>query len=444
MAIQGMELFAVAVVILLFIMVLKQFGIMEPLSLDDSTDSDLELAMVRHQPEGLEQLQAQTKFTRKELQSLYRGFKNDFVIGLSVLLRGSVTEKLRWAFNLYDINKDGYITKEEMLAIMKSIYDMMGRYTFPSVKDDAAFEHVEKFFQKMDRNRDGVVTIDEFIETCQKAFLVFFHSLDMDCEDSDKVQIGENKFVNKSVLLSHLNTYNLYYKGEALQLRHREEEGELIIEGLLNVFWGVRRPIRLQMQDEKEADRPRPSLTSLSAETDINTLNEVTTAEDQSKDLSEEKDDEVVSVKQTAVFTPAFGSVTNVRVNSCMNTAQVMRVLLNKFKIENSPDEFSLYTVHTSGERRQLKPNDHPLVLRVLQGPCEQVSKMFLMEADQVEEVTSDVAQYIKFELPVLQSFIAKLQEEEEREMQKLMKRYADMRRIIKKYMRSIADSTTR
>ncbi len=34
------------------------------------------------------------------------------------------------------------------------------------------------------------------------------------------------------------------------------------------------------------------------------------------------------------------------------------------------------------------------------------------------------VAQYIKFELPVLQSFIAKLQEEEEREMQKLKKRY--------------------
>lgn len=36
----------------------------------------------------------------------------DFVIGLSVLLRGSITEKLNWAFNLYDINKDGYITKE--------------------------------------------------------------------------------------------------------------------------------------------------------------------------------------------------------------------------------------------------------------------------------------------------------------------------------------------
>lgn len=52
---------------------------------------------------------------------------------------------------------------------------------------------------------------------------------------------------------------------------------------------------------------------------------------------------------QTAVFTPAYGSVTNVRINSCMSTPQVLRVLLNKFKIENSPDDFALYLVHASG-----------------------------------------------------------------------------------------------
>ncbi|KAM6178595.1 calsenilin isoform 2-T2 [Rhynchocyon petersi] len=215
MGIQGMELCAMAVVVLLFIAVLKQFGILEPISMEDSSDSELELSTVRHQPEGLDQLQAQTKFTKKELQSLYRGFKNecptglvdedtfkliysqffpqgdattyahflfnafdadgngaihfeDFVVGLSILLRGTVHEKLKWAFNLYDINKDGYITKEEMLAIMKSIYDMMGRHTYPILREDAPLEHVERFFQKMDRNQDGVVTIDEFLETCQK------------------------------------------------------------------------------------------------------------------------------------------------------------------------------------------------------------------------------------------------------------------------------------
>ncbi|NWH68065.1 CSEN protein, partial [Geococcyx californianus] len=181
----------------------------------DSGDVELELSVVRHQPEELEQLLVRTKFSKTELQSLYRGFKNecpsglvdeetfkliysqffpqgdasayahflfdafdadgngaicfqDFAVGLSVLLRGTVQQKLTWAFNLYDVNKDGCITKEEMLEIMKSIYDMLGRSTQPPPRDSAPAEHVELFFQKMDRNGDGVVTFEEFLETCQQ------------------------------------------------------------------------------------------------------------------------------------------------------------------------------------------------------------------------------------------------------------------------------------
>ncbi|XP_030626838.1 Kv channel-interacting protein 2 isoform X3 [Chanos chanos] len=181
----------------------------------NSIEDDFELSTVCHRPEGLDKLQEQTKFTKKELQVLYRGFKNecpsgvvneetfkhiysqffpqgdsstyahflfeafdtnkngsvsfeDFVIGLSIILRGSINDRLSWAFNLYDLNKDGCITKEEMMDIMKSIYDMMGKYTYPCMHEDAPREHVESFFQKMDRNKDGVVTIEEFIESCQK------------------------------------------------------------------------------------------------------------------------------------------------------------------------------------------------------------------------------------------------------------------------------------
>lgn len=36
----------------------------------------------------------------------------DFVFGLSIILRGTVNDRLNWAFNLYDLNKDGCITKE--------------------------------------------------------------------------------------------------------------------------------------------------------------------------------------------------------------------------------------------------------------------------------------------------------------------------------------------
>lgn len=47
-----------------------------PSPLSDSIEDELELSTVRHRPEGLEQLEAQTRFSRKELQILYRGFKN--------------------------------------------------------------------------------------------------------------------------------------------------------------------------------------------------------------------------------------------------------------------------------------------------------------------------------------------------------------------------------
>ncbi|KAM9377638.1 A-type potassium channel modulatory protein KCNIP1 isoform 1-T1 [Pholidichthys leucotaenia] len=207
----------------------------------DKADDDLEMTMVCHRPEGLDQLEAQTNFSKRELQVLYRGFKNecpsgvvnedtfkqiysqffphggedvclylfpyvliqfnnifssspppdastyahylfnafdtghtgsikfeDFVTALSILLRGSVTEKLQWTFNLYDINRDGYINKEEMTDIVRAIYDMMGKYTYPVLKNDAPKQHVDAFFQKMDKNRDGVVTLDEFILSCQE------------------------------------------------------------------------------------------------------------------------------------------------------------------------------------------------------------------------------------------------------------------------------------
>ncbi|XP_028834349.1 Kv channel-interacting protein 4 [Denticeps clupeoides] len=181
----------------------------------ESVDDEQVEVPIQHRPETIEQLEALTLFTRRELQMLYRGFKNDcpsgllnedtfktvyasffpqgdvtkyahylfiafdrnqsglvtfedFIMGLSVLLRGPVEDKLSWTFNLYDINKDGFITKEEMLDVMKAIYDMMGKSINPNVKDVTLKQHVETFFQKMDKNQDCVVTVDEFIECCQK------------------------------------------------------------------------------------------------------------------------------------------------------------------------------------------------------------------------------------------------------------------------------------
>ena len=45
----------------------------------------------------------------------------DFALSLSVLLNGSEEEKLEWTFQLYDLDGDGVISREEMLDVTLSV-----------------------------------------------------------------------------------------------------------------------------------------------------------------------------------------------------------------------------------------------------------------------------------------------------------------------------------
>uniref|UniRef100_H3C4Q1 Ras association domain family member 4a n=1 Tax=Tetraodon nigroviridis TaxID=99883 RepID=H3C4Q1_TETNG len=319
--------------------------------------------------------------------------------------------------------------------------------------------------------------------------------LDTMSEAQIYVKLSEEKLIPKSDILSLLRTYNCYHEGKNFQLRTREEDGEFILEGLLNIHWGLRRPIRLQMYDGNERFRPnrwgscsgsvwrsgaKKGAQSLSygSVTNVRVNSSMTTGqvlnlllhkpgddagvpeEDDCPQLLRTRSDasfvhiqrrtKIRSARdlqrlrthrfsinghfynhKTSVFTPAYGSVTNVRVNSSMTTGQVLNLLLHKFRVENKSDEFVLYMVHESGERTRLRDDEHPLVTRVLHGPCEKISKILITEADLGEEVTYDVAQYIKLEIPVLDSFVQKLKEEEEREIKKLTRKYSALKAMI-------------
>ncbi|XP_046385762.1 Kv channel-interacting protein 4 [Ischnura elegans] len=169
----------------------------------------------KHRPVALEDLCRQTKFTRQEIRVMYRGFKQecpeglvhedafkdiyakffphgnstlyahyvfkafdvnsngaisfrDLLVTLSTLLRGSIYEKLRWTFKMYDINGDGCITRSELSDVVLAIHELMGRRAHQVEEDRKAREQVDRVFKKLDLNQDGVITIEEFIESCLK------------------------------------------------------------------------------------------------------------------------------------------------------------------------------------------------------------------------------------------------------------------------------------
>ncbi|XP_072859283.1 calaxin isoform X3 [Pogona vitticeps] len=44
----------------------------------------------------------------------------EWVEGLSIFLRGSLEEKMKYCFDVYDLNSDGYISREEMFHMLKN------------------------------------------------------------------------------------------------------------------------------------------------------------------------------------------------------------------------------------------------------------------------------------------------------------------------------------
>lgn len=153
-----------------------------------------------------------TKFSRRELQMLYRGFKEEcpngivkeetfkniysmffpktsetdlyasylynsidrsgpvvtfteLVLTLSALARGSIQDKLKWAFSLYDVDHDGRISRTDLFRVILSIYLLLGRDE-ADMYEKMAQDHADRIFESLDLNCDGVITIREFMDSC--------------------------------------------------------------------------------------------------------------------------------------------------------------------------------------------------------------------------------------------------------------------------------------
>ncbi|KAH0566319.1 Calcineurin subunit B [Trichoglossum hirsutum] len=80
----------------------------------------------------------------------------EFVSGLSAFSsKGNKEEKLQFAFKVYDIDRDGYISNGELFIVLKM---MVGS----NLKDQQLQQIVDKTIMEADQDNDGKISFDEF------------------------------------------------------------------------------------------------------------------------------------------------------------------------------------------------------------------------------------------------------------------------------------------
>ncbi|XP_017283157.1 recoverin [Kryptolebias marmoratus] len=90
----------------------------------------------------------------------------EYIIALHMTSTGKTTSKLEWAFSLYDVDKNGYITKSEVAEICSAIFKLIPKDEVGDLPEDEntpekRANKLWKVFQKGDNER---VAEGEFIQ----------------------------------------------------------------------------------------------------------------------------------------------------------------------------------------------------------------------------------------------------------------------------------------
>ncbi|XP_039592808.1 EF-hand calcium-binding domain-containing protein 1-like [Polypterus senegalus] len=83
----------------------------------------------------------------------------EWIEGLSVFLRGTLDERIKYCFDVYDLNGDGYISREEMFHMLKNSLTKQPTEEDP---DEGIKDLVEITLKKMDHDHDGRLSFSDF------------------------------------------------------------------------------------------------------------------------------------------------------------------------------------------------------------------------------------------------------------------------------------------
>ncbi|XP_075715914.1 guanylyl cyclase inhibitory protein-like [Rhinoderma darwinii] len=88
----------------------------------------------------------------------------EYVTAISMLAHGTPEDKLKWSFKLYDKDRDGAISRSEMLDIMKAVYKMSIAASIAKVNPLTAEECTNRIFNRLDKDQNAVISLQEFVD----------------------------------------------------------------------------------------------------------------------------------------------------------------------------------------------------------------------------------------------------------------------------------------
>lgn len=108
----------------------------------------------------------------------------EFVSGLSAFSsKGNKEQKLRFAFKVYDIDRDGYISNGELFIVLKM---MVGS----NLKDQQLQQIVDKTIMEADLDKDGKISFEEFTKMVENTDVSMSMTLG-ECRTSRTVSRGK-------------------------------------------------------------------------------------------------------------------------------------------------------------------------------------------------------------------------------------------------------------
>ncbi|XP_056596307.1 guanylate cyclase activator 1g [Triplophysa dalaica] len=106
------------------------------------------------------------------IETIFRSFdtnKDDvidfmeFVAAVHLVLRGKLEDRLRWFFKVYDRDENGKLDKQEVKHIIKIICQLKRK-----TLEMTHHEICDRIFELIDENKDGQISLSEFLEGVQK------------------------------------------------------------------------------------------------------------------------------------------------------------------------------------------------------------------------------------------------------------------------------------